>query len=287
MNRADPAPDMPTLPETAPNPALAPLLRAMATSRAGGCEADVELIERAYDFAAYWHRGQERMSGDPYITHPLAVATILAGFGADDQTLCAALLHDTIEDTRCTLATLRGEFGAEIAGLVNGLGPLDKIKYDPAAEADAARAVAAVMSADIRVVTIKLADRLHNMRTLRHLRRAKQERKSRETLEIFAPIADRLGLDVVKSELEALAAATLYPEDHGDHARTASGRMLAATTVLLPPTARARWHEEWLGELQTLPTRRQRARFAAQTLRGLPRLAVTLRRPALPGRRAR
>jgi GTP diphosphokinase / guanosine-3',5'-bis(diphosphate) 3'-diphosphatase len=280
VTRPQPALAAPARPGTAGNLALAPLLRAVAASRPAGPPADTGLIRRAYDVAAYWHRGQKRRSGDPYITHPLEVATILAGLGADDQTLCAALLHDTTDDTPYSPAELTAEFGPRIAALTDAAAALDKIKYDRARPADAERVIAAAMSADSRVVTIKVADRLHNMRTLRYLPRATRERKSRETLEIFAPAAQRLGMDALKSELEDLASATLNPRRHGGNARTASGRMLSATTVLLPPASRGRWQEEWLAELHALDSRRRRARFALQTMRGLPRLAITLRRPA-------
>ena len=172
------------------NPVLEPLIK---TVRATHPKADVRLIERAYDVAAYWHRSQKRKSGDPYITHPLAVATILAELGMNTETISAALLHDTVEDTPYTLAELRGEFGEDVAALVDGVTKLDKVKYGESAEAETVRKMVVAMSRDIRVLVIKLADRLHNMRTLRYLPRDKQERKSREVLEIFAPLAHRLG----------------------------------------------------------------------------------------------
>jgi len=168
------------------NPVLEPLIK---TVRATHPKADIRLLERAYESAAYWHRDQKRRSGDPYITHPLAVATILAELGMNTETICAALLHDTVEDTPYTLTELRGEFGEDIAALVDGVTKLDKVKYGEAAEAETVRKMVVAMSRDIRVLVIKLADRLQNMRTMRYLPRDKQERKSRETLEIFAPLA--------------------------------------------------------------------------------------------------
>jgi GTP diphosphokinase / guanosine-3',5'-bis(diphosphate) 3'-diphosphatase len=137
--------------------------------------------------AASWHQGHARKSGDPYITHPLAVATILAETGADDEMLCAAMLHDTIEDTPCTLAALSREFGAGVAALVVGVAALDQSKGRPGRMA--ARVMAVAESADTRILAIKVADRLHNMRTLEFFPQAKQLRKARESLDIFVPAA--------------------------------------------------------------------------------------------------
>jgi GTP pyrophosphokinase len=203
------------------NPVLEPLIK---TVRATHPKADVRLIERAYDIAAQMHAHQMRKSGDPYITHPLAVATILAELGMPHETLCAALLHDTIEDTSYTLDELRGEFGDGIAALVDGVTKLDKVKYGDAAQAETVRKMVVAMARDIRVLVIKLADRLHNMRTLRYLPRPKQEQKSREVLEIFAPLAHRLGMNTVKWELEDLAFATLFPKRYDEIARLVSER---------------------------------------------------------------
>jgi guanosine-3',5'-bis(diphosphate) 3'-pyrophosphohydrolase len=206
---------------TTMNPVLEPLVK---TVRGTHPKADIRLIERAYESAAYWHRDQKRRSGDPYITHPLAVATILAELGMNTETICAALLHDTVEDTPYTLTELRGEFGEDVATLVDGVTKLDKVKYGESAEAETVRKMVVAMSRDIRVLVIKLADRLHNMRTLRWLPRDKQERKSREVLEIFAPLAHRLGMNKVKWELEDLAFATLYPKRFDEIVRLVSGR---------------------------------------------------------------
>ncbi len=203
------------------NPVLEPLIK---TVRATHPKADVRMIERAYETAAYWHKDQKRLSGDPYITHPLAVATILAELGMPGQTICAALLHDTIEDTSYTLTQLRADFGEDVAALVDGVTKLDKVKYGESAEAETVRKMVVAMSRDIRVLVIKLADRLHNMRTLRYLPREKQERKSREVLEIYAPLAHRLGMNTVKWELEDLAFATLYPKRFDEIVRLVSSR---------------------------------------------------------------
>ena len=203
------------------NPVLEPLTK---TVRATHPKADIRLIERAYDVAAYWHAGQKRKSGDPYITHPLAVAAILAELGMNHETICAALLHDTVEDTPYKLAELSRDFGEDVAALVDGVTKLEKVKYGEAAAAETVRKMVVAMSRDIRVLVIKLADRLHNMRTLRYLPRDKQERKAREVLEIFAPLAHRLGMNTVKWELEDLAFATLYAKRYDEIARMVSER---------------------------------------------------------------
>ena len=242
-------------------------------------DADVELIRHAYDVAASWHQGQTRMSGDPYVTHPLAVATILAETSADDAMLCAAMLHDTIEDTPYTLAALSREFGAEVAALVTGTAALDQIKGRPGRAVT--QVMAAAQSADTRVLAIKLADRLHNMRTVQYIPHAKQLRGAREAIDIFAPVAAQLSMDTIKAELETLGHTTMK---RNRHAHSASARLLVTMTALLPAATRTRWCEEWLGELHTLPARRDRARFATHTLLGIPRLAFTVRMPA-PGHR--
>ncbi len=254
---------------------LAGLLRVLARTRP---DADTRLIKNAYEVAEHCHQGQIRISGHPYITHPVAVAAILAETGADDQTLCAALLHDVVEDTPYTLAALSGEFGAEIAGLVDGIRALDAIARDQMDAAGNGRTPTAVMPGDERVLVIRLADRLHNMRTLRHIPRAKQVQKSRQTLDVHVPLARTLRMDTIRSELEDLASATL--RRYGQGSRTASGRLLAATAALLPASARDRWREEWLGELHVLRSRRERVTFAVQVVLGVGRMAVALYQPA-------
>ncbi|HEX4788896.1 MAG TPA: bifunctional (p)ppGpp synthetase/guanosine-3',5'-bis(diphosphate) 3'-pyrophosphohydrolase [Actinospica sp.] len=192
-----------------PNPVLEPLFRIV---RASDPKADLRLLERAYQVAERYHRGQRRKSGDPYITHPLSVTTILAELGMDVPTLCAGLLHDTVEDTDYSLDMLRRDFGDTVALLVDGVTKLDKVKLGEAAQAETVRKMVVAMARDIRVLVIKLADRLHNMRTMRYMKREKQEQKSRETLEIYAPLAHRLGMNTIKWELEDLAFAILYPK---------------------------------------------------------------------------
>jgi guanosine-3',5'-bis(diphosphate) 3'-pyrophosphohydrolase len=203
------------------NPVLEPLFR---TVRANHPKADLALIERAYDTAEKHHRGQMRKSGDPYITHPLAVTTILADIGMTEPTLVASLLHDTVEDTAYTLDELRRDFGDEVALLVDGVTKLDKVKYGDSAQAETIRKMIVAMSKDIRVLVIKLADRLHNMRTLRYVKQETQERKSRETLEIYAPLAHRLGMNTLKWELEDLAFATLHPKIYDEIVRLVAER---------------------------------------------------------------
>ncbi len=203
------------------NPVLEPLFRVV---RSVHPKADLALIERAYLVAEKAHGTQTRKSGDPYITHPLAVATILADIGMTEPTLCAALLHDTVEDTSYTLDELRGDFGEEVPLLVDGVTKLDKVKYGDSAQAETIRKMIVAMSRDIRVLVIKLADRLHNMRTLRYLKQDTQERKARETLEIFAPLAHRLGMNTLKWELEDLAFATLHPKIYDEIVRLVAER---------------------------------------------------------------
>jgi len=183
-----------------------------AVVRANHPKTDLEQLERAYHTAEHYHRGQTRKSGEPYITHPLAVATILAELGMTEATLSAALLHDTVEDTSYTLEQLRTDFGDEIATLVDGVTKLDKLTYGESAKAETIRKLVVATARDVRVLVIKLADRLHNMRTISFLRPDKQLRIAKDTLEIFAPLAHRLGMNAIKWELEDLSFATLQPK---------------------------------------------------------------------------
>lgn len=175
-------------------------------------KADLSLIERAYAVAERAHDGQKRRSGEPYITHPVAVAQIIADLGIGAKTIAAALLHDTVEDTSYTLDELRDQFGDEIAMLVDGVTKLDKVKYGDSAQAETVRKMIVAMSKDIRVLIIKLADRLHNARTWGFVPAANATRKATETLEIYAPLAHRLGIQTIKWELEDLSFAVLYPK---------------------------------------------------------------------------
>lgn len=206
------------------NPVLEPLLRIVRSNDPKIETSTLRQIERAYQVAERWHRGQKRKSGDPYITHPLAVTTILAELGMDPATLMAGLLHDTVEDTEYGLDTLKRDFGDQVALLVDGVTKLDKVKFGEAAQAETVRKMVVAMAKDPRVLVIKLADRLHNMRTMRYLKREKQEKKARETLEIYAPLAHRLGMNTIKWELEDLAFAILYPKMYDEIVRLVAER---------------------------------------------------------------
>jgi len=175
-------------------------------------------VERAFDFACDHHADQRRRSGDEFITHPVGVAQICAGLRLDTETLCAALLHDTVEDTPASLEEIRAEFGDEIAQLVDGVTKLTGITFESRDERQAEnyRKMMVAMATDVRVILIKLADRLHNMRTLGALPKQKQTLKSHETLEIYAPLAHRLGIHAIKWELEDLAFATLHPRKYAE-----------------------------------------------------------------------
>jgi GTP pyrophosphokinase len=189
-------------------------------------KADTTLLTRAYSVAAEAHVGQVRRSGDRYIVHPLAVATILAELGLDDLTLAAALLHDAVEDTGLSLEEVTREFGAEVAAMVDGVTKLDRVRFDSkeAQQAATMRKMLVAMAKDIRVLLIKLADRLHNMRTIAALPREKQERIAQETIDVYAPLAHRLGIAGLKWQLEDLAFATLYPKRYAEIEQMVSSR---------------------------------------------------------------
>src|SRR5580693_4575758 len=179
-------------------------------------EIDRERVEDAFVFACEHHAAQRRKSGEDFIVHPVGVARICAGMRLDTETLCAALLHDTVEDTSASLEEVRERFGEEIAGIVDGVTKLTGITFQSRDEAQAEnyRKMMVAMASDVRVILIKLADRLHNMRTIDAMPKQKQLEKSRETLEIYAPIAHRLGIHAIKWELEDLAFATLHPRKY-------------------------------------------------------------------------
>src|SRR6185295_16458581 len=175
---------------------------------------DISQLQSAYHFSEQAHEGQFRQSGEPYISHPLAVASILAEWHLDSQALTAALLHDVMEDTAVTKTEISRNFGKPVADLEDGVSKLDKIEFESHAEAQAEnfRKMLLAMARDVRVILIKLADRLHNMRTLGAVADEQQRRIARETLEIYAPIANRLGLNSIYQELEDLALLHLYPD---------------------------------------------------------------------------
>ena len=181
-------------------------------------KSSTALISQAYDVAAEAHAGQMRRTGEPYIHHPLAVAQIVADFGLDDVTVAAALLHDAVEDTGVSLAEVSERFGADVAGIVDGVTKLDRVQFDSKAAQQAAsmRKMLVAMAKDLRVILIKLADRLHNMRTLGAMSPEAQIRIARETLDVYAPLAHRLGMSDLKQQLEDLSFATLHPKQYAE-----------------------------------------------------------------------
>ncbi|WP_405716969.1 RelA/SpoT family protein [Streptomyces sp. NBC_00046] len=182
--------------------------------RAHHPDADLSILRRAYVLAESSHRGQMRKSGEPYITHPLAVTLILAQLGAETTTLTASLLHDTVEDTDVTLDQVRDQFGKEVCYLVDGVTKLEKVDYGAAAEPETFRKMLVATGDDVRVMSIKLADRLHNMRTLGVMRPEKQARIAKVTRDVLIPLAERLGVQALKTELEDLVFAILHPEEY-------------------------------------------------------------------------
>src|SRR5436190_13815254 len=220
--------------------AVRPLIESV---RARNGRADSAVVERAYEVARDAHRDQVRRSGDPYIAHPLGVAMILADLGLDEVTLAAALLHDAVEDTSVTLDDLEARFGADVAAIVDGVTKLDRLEFDSREEQQAAtmRKMLVAMAKDVRVLLIKLADRLHNMRTIASLPEAKQKRIAQETLDIYAPLAHRLGIQDVKWQLEDLAFAVLHPKRYAE---------IEAMVAVRAPE-RDQYLEEVLAELRT------------------------------------
>jgi GTP diphosphokinase / guanosine-3',5'-bis(diphosphate) 3'-diphosphatase len=212
-------------------PELASLVEAFRTRHP---RSSPNRIYHAYELAAKAHDGQVRVSGDPYVQHPVAVATILAELGLDDVTIAAALLHDAVEDTPITLDDITREFGPEVAAMVDGVTKLDRIRFDSreAQQAATIRKMLLAMANDLRVLLIKLADRLHNMRTLAALPEAKQMRIAQQTLDIYAPLAHRLGVAGVKWQLEDLAFATLYPKRYAEIEQMVSARAPERTQYL-------------------------------------------------------
>jgi GTP pyrophosphokinase len=228
-----------------PEPAREGIESLLKTVKGYNAKADLKAIERAYRFAAEHHAGQRRLSGEEFIQHPLAVAGILADLGLDTTTLQAALLHDTVEDTDVTVEQLEREFGPEVARIVDGLTKLDQVRFRSREQeqAENVRKMIVAMAGDIRVLLIKLADRLHNMRTLTALPADKQRRIATATLEIYAPLAHRLGVQQIKWELEDLSFKTLHPGPYheiaslvekrrGERQRYVDGVLEAATKRL-------------------------------------------------------
>ncbi|MFE2724282.1 RelA/SpoT family protein [Kitasatospora sp. NPDC059327] len=215
--------------------ALEPLVQA---HRRHHPQADLGLLGRAYRLAEASHRGQKRKSGEPYITHPLAVTMILAQLGAGTTTLVASILHDTVEDTELTLEQVGAGFGPEVAYLVDGVTKLEKVDFGAAAEAETFRKMLVATGDDVRVMVIKLADRLHNMRTIRHMKPASRIRIAKVTRDVLIPLAERLGIQVLKAELEDIVFATLHPEEYARTRALLAGRE-DHPDALLAPFARA------------------------------------------------
>src|SRR5881409_900288 len=190
--------------------------------------ADLDVLARAYQFSAASHQGQQRASGEPYLSHPLEVANLLVDFKMDVTTVTAGLLHDVLEDTVATKDDLAREFGPEIAELVDGVTKIGKLAFSSREERQAEnfRKMVVAMAHDLRVLMIKLADRLHNMRTLDYLASDRGRKIAQETLDIYAPLAHRLGMAKVKAELEDLALRTLHSADYQDLMRRVAKRRL-------------------------------------------------------------
>ena len=209
--------------------------------------SDIELLRRAFDFAAEQHRTQLRKSGDPYLSHPLEVAHILADMKLDITTLCAALLHDVVEDTRVSTQRIAERFGPDIATLVEGVTKINRLDLlaPEARQAENVRKMLLAMVNDVRVVVVKLADRLHNMRTLGFLSPEKQQRIARETLDIYSPIAHRLGMGLIRGELEDIAFSYLEPEAYQELQNTvvAKRKEFEAFLTELKDTIRKRLEE--------------------------------------------
>ena len=179
-------------------------------------DEDMSILARAYRRAVNQHSSQRRKSGEPYIIHPLAVAQILADLGMGPLVVAAGLLHDTVEDTDYTLDECRAEFGDTVTGLVDGVTKLSKMEYGDSAQAETIRKMVVAMSRDVRVLVVKLADRVHNARTWRYVKQSNAQKKARETLDVYAPLANRLGMNAIKTELEELSFKVLYPKIYNE-----------------------------------------------------------------------
>lgn len=179
-------------------------------------DENMDILHKAYERAVKQHTGQRRKSGEPYIIHPLAVAQILADLGMGPIVVAAGLLHDTVEDTDYTLEECRADFGDTVAGLVDGVTKISNMEYGESAQAETIRKMVVAMSRDVRVLVVKLADRLHNARTWRYVKASSSHKKARETLDVYAPLANRLGMNAIKTELEELSFKVLYPKIYNE-----------------------------------------------------------------------
>lgn len=201
--------------EISDNP-LDPLEPIMNACKAHHPDEDMDILNHAYRRAVRQHSPQRRKSGEPYIIHPLAVAQILADLGMGPLVVAAGLLHDTVEDTDYTLEECRAEFGDTVTGLVDGVTKLSKMEYGDSAQAETIRKMVVAMSRDVRVLVVKLADRVHNARTWRYVKTSSAQKKARETLDVYAPLANRLGMNAIKTELEELSFKVLYPKIYNE-----------------------------------------------------------------------
>lgn len=201
--------------EISGNP-LDPLEPIMNACKAHHPDEDMDILNRAYRRAVRQHSPQRRKSGEPYIIHPLAVSQILADLGMGPLVVAAGLLHDTVEDTDYTLEECRAEFGDTVTGLVDGVTKLSKMEYGDSAQAETIRKMVVAMSRDVRVLVVKLADRVHNARTWRYVKTSSAQKKARETLDVYAPLANRLGMNAIKTELEELSFKVLYPKIYNE-----------------------------------------------------------------------
>ncbi|MFM8867878.1 MAG: RelA/SpoT family protein, partial [Ilumatobacteraceae bacterium] len=224
---------------------LAPLL---SLYRARHPRGSVGMINTAYEMAREAHRNQSRMSGELYISHPVAVARIVAEIGLDEVSLAAALLHDAVEDTEITLADVESNFGAEVASIVDGLTKLERLQFDSreAQQAATMRKMLVAMAKDLRVLIIKLADRLHNMRTIASAPFEKQRRVAQETLDIYAPLAHRLGMQEIRQQLEDLSFAALYPKRYAELDYLVSSRAPERDVYLAKALGQV---NQWLNEV--------------------------------------
>ena len=227
-------------------------------------DGDLELLRRAYVFSAREHRGQLRKSGEPYLIHPLEVANILAELRLDVVCVVCGLLHDVVEDTLTTTETVEEYFGKEAAHIIEGLTKISKMNFSSVEEhqAENFRKMLMAMVDDIRIILIKLADRLHNMRTLQHLSEERRARIANETLEIYAPLAGRLGIGRIKSELEELCLKNLEPQG----VRRPRARV----------EAKKKWANDFISEIQGNDARAKRSRTTASKRRskGAPRAST-------------
>ncbi|MFZ9785166.1 MAG: HD domain-containing protein, partial [Ilumatobacteraceae bacterium] len=225
---------------------LSPLLTAYKSRHPKG---SVSLINTAYEMARSAHANQNRSSGELYINHPIAVARIVADIGLDEVSIVAALLHDAVEDTEITISDVESNFGSEVSAIVDGVTKLERLQFDSkeAQQAATMRKMLVAMARDLRVLMIKLADRLHNMRTIAAVPHEKQQRVAQETLDIYAPLAHRLGMQEIKQQLEDLAFAALYPKRYAELDHLVATRAPERNVYLAKTIGQV---QQWLDEVK-------------------------------------